>query len=236
MTTTKISLSVNPRKITGRKVKTLRKEGILPANIYGNKVKSQHIQVLQKNFLDSFKEAGETNIIELKVEGEKEKRPVLVSNVQVHPVSGDPIHVDFHQVDLKQKVTATVPVELVGESPAVKELGAVLFTPVSEVEVEALPTDIPDKLEIDISKLINIGETLTVKDLSVDSSKITISLGEEEPLAITQEKKAKEEVEEPQETEETEETEGDSLEEKSESEETDKKEEKPEEKSKEKKD
>lgn len=202
MATQTIKLTVKPREITGKKVKKLRRENIIPANIFGKGIKSQNIQVAEKEFLTAYKQAGETSIIELNIEGSKSTNPVLVSNLHTHPVSGGVLHIDFHQVDLKEKVTATVPVELIGESPAVKELGGVLFSPVSELEVSALPMDMPSKLELDISSLVEIGNTLTLKDLKVDTSKFEFELGLEEPIVIIQEQKVAEEPEVVEETEE----------------------------------
>jgi large subunit ribosomal protein L25 len=215
-----IKLTVNQRKLTGSKVKKLRRENIIPANIFGKGIKSQNIQVNQKDFITAYKQAGETSIIELNIEGSKTSNPVLVSNLHVHPATDSILHIDFHQVDLKEKVTATVPVELVGESPAVKELDGVLFSPVSELEVSALPMDIPNNIELDISTLVNIGDTLTLKDAKIDTSKLEFEIGPEEPIVIIQEQKIAEE--EPEVVEETEESEGaeDSQEEKSDSDES----------------
>ena len=122
-------LTANKRTVTGRKVKNLRREGILPANIYGKKIKSLAVQLTVKAFLPVLKEVGETSLLELKVEGEEKTRPVLIHAVQFHPLSGDPLHVDFYEVDLKEKVTTKVPVELIGESPAVKEKIGILIQP-----------------------------------------------------------------------------------------------------------
>lgn len=192
MTNQTTKLAVKPRELTGKKVKKLRRENIIPANIFGNKIKSQNIQVDEKEFLAAYKVAGETSIIELSVEGNKDTKSVLVSNLHVHPVSGNVLHIDFHQVDLKEKVTATVPIELIGESPAVKELGGVLFSPISELEVTALPTEIPSKIELDVSTLVEIGDTLTLKDLKIDTNKLEFEMDLEEAMVIIQEQKVAE--------------------------------------------
>src|SRR5690348_2488290 len=147
----KISIKAQQRKITGHKVKALRKKGIIPANIYGKDVKSLAIEVNAKEFREVFKKAGETNIIYID-EGKAEK-PVLVHNVQVHPATDEILHIDFRQVNLKEKVTAQIPVELTGESPAEKGgIGTVVLL-VQELEVEALPADLPDKFEVDAANL-----------------------------------------------------------------------------------
>jgi len=161
----KFSLKVEKRKVLGRKVKRLRREGILPANIYGKNVKSLAVQVSLKDFLPVYKKVGETGIVELKLTGEDKVRPTLIHNVQFDPVSSQPLHVDFHQVSLTEKITATIPIQLVGESPAIEQKIGVLIQPLSEVEVEALPTDLPDQFTVDISGLKEVDQAITVGDL-----------------------------------------------------------------------
>ena len=188
----KIKLTVEKRKVTGRKVRALRQQGILPANIYGKKEKSLAVQLEAKSFLPVFKEAGETSLIELKVADEKEARPVLIHNVQFHPVEETPLHVEFYQVDLKEKVTTKVPVELIGESPAIKDKIGILIQPLSEVEVEALPADLPEKIEVDISGLKAVDETVLVGSVKV-SERVKILTDEKEVL-VKIEPPAKEEI------------------------------------------
>ena len=161
----KITLKVEKRKITGRKVKKLRREGILPGNIYGRKIKSLAVQVPLKDFLPVYQKVGETGIVEVKVAGEDKIRPSLIHNVQFDPVSDQPLHADFHQVSLTEKITASIPVEIVGKSPAVEQKIGVLIQPLNEVEVEALPTELPDQFTVDISSLKEVDQTITVGDL-----------------------------------------------------------------------
>jgi len=116
------------------------------------------------------------------------------------PVSGKPLHVDFRQVNLKEKVTANIPIEIIGESPAIKEKDGVLVTPLDEIEVEALPTDLPESIQVDISGLANIGDSITVADLKV-GDKVEIQTDPETPIVLIQEQQAEEEEPEPVETE-----------------------------------
>ncbi len=186
-----IELQAEARKVTGRKVKTLRSKGVTPANIYGKDVKSTSIQVKVKEFREVFKKAGETGIIEITIG--KDKRPVLVHNVQVHPVTGDIIHIDFHQVNLKEKVSAQIPVEIIGESPAEKSgIGTVVLL-MQELEVEALPTDFPDKFEVDATKLENVDQTVKVADLKYDKAKVEVK-ADPETIIVKVEPPQKEEV------------------------------------------
>lgn len=166
----KLELKAEKRKITGRKVKQLRKEGILPANIYGKDVKSLAIQVPAKEFQPVFKEAGETGLLDLLIAGEDKTRPVLIHNLQLDPVTDTALHVDFHQVSLKEKITAKIPLVLVGEAPIVKEKAGILIQPVNEIEVKALPTELPEKIEVAVGGLKAVGEGVTVADLKIPAA------------------------------------------------------------------
>ena len=169
-------LSTEERKVFGRKVKTLRDAGLLPANVYGKKIKSQALQVDGKEFLKVFKKVGATGLVELvfKKGSGAAKSTVLIHNVQTNPVTDEPIHADFFQVDLKEKVTTDVPVELFGESPAEKAGKGTVVQQLDEIEVTALPTDLPDKFSVDISGLSEVDDAILVSDLKVDKEKVKI--------------------------------------------------------------
>lgn len=166
------TLKAEQRKILGRKVKTLRREGFLPANIYGKKVKSEAVQVKLDDFDKIFRKVGETGLVDLTVG--KKKRPVLIHNVQVDPVTDAVIHADFLHVNLKEKVSAQVPIELSGEAPAEKEGKGTVVQYIDEIGVEALPRDLPEKFEVDLSGFAKIDAQVQVKDLVVDKGKVEI--------------------------------------------------------------
>lgn len=174
-------LAAQKRTILGRKVKTLRKDGLLPAHVFGHKIPTIHVQVKTVDFNKVFEKTGETGIVDLAVDGEK--RPVLVRNVQIHPVTDEPLHVDFYQVNLQEKVKVDVPLEITGEAPAEQKKIGLLLTPVSELEIEALPTDIPENIEVDVSKLENVGDEIRVKDLPIDRAKIELHSDEQLVIA-----------------------------------------------------
>jgi len=189
----KITLKAEKRNVFGRKVKKIRKDGRIPANIYGKKVKSQPIQVSSLEFKKAYKETGETGLLEINIGSDK--KPVLVHHVQLDPVSDTILHVDFLQVNLKEKVTAAIPIELVNESPAEKQGLGTVVQYMNETEVEALPTDLPEKFEIDASTLTEVDQTVYLKDLKFDKEKIEIK---EDPEKIVVKVEAvKEEKEEP---------------------------------------
>lgn len=177
-------LIVEKRKIVGKKVKKLRKEGLLPANIYGKTVKSTSVQVPLKEFEKIYKEAGETGLVDLEVEGEI--RPSLIHNVQKDYYKNQLLHVDFFQVNLKEKVTTMVSVVAIGEAKAVSEKIGLLLQPLSQVEVEALPTDLPEKVEIDVTSLASLNDQLTVASIKApdgvtiltDPNQVVVKIGE----------------------------------------------------------
>jgi large subunit ribosomal protein L25 len=196
----KIKLSVQKRKIIGRKVKSLRREGIIPANIYGKEVKSLAIQVPAKEFDQVYKLSGETGIIDLQVDKDAKARSVLVNQIHHHPVTDQCLHVDFHQIDLTKKISVNIPLELTGTAPAVNK-GGVLLQLIDEIEVEALPTNLPDKFELDISKLEEIGQSISLKDIKIDLKKVKFTTENLEELIVKIEAPTKEE-EKPAEVEE----------------------------------
>lgn len=177
----RLSLPAEERKVLGKKVKKLRKDGQLPGHVFGKGVETEHVSVDGKIFLKTFKEAGETGLIDLKI-GKEKIRPVMVKGVQFDPVSGEPIHIDFYQVNLSEKVKVPVPLTLLGDEPESVKLGeTIVLQSMNEIEVEALPADLIEKIEVDITVLKNIDDAITVGQLNFDRSKLTIEV---EPDAI----------------------------------------------------
>lgn len=161
----KHSLPAEIRDVVGRKVKNLRKTGKIPATVYGKNVKSMSVAVGADAFEKVYKAAGETGLVELAVG--RDLRPVLVHTLQKDPVTNQLLHIEFHQVDLKEKVHATVPLELVGDAPAVTGKVGVLLSLIDEVEVEALPMDLPEKITVDVTKLAEVNQEVKVGELNV---------------------------------------------------------------------
>lgn len=166
-----IKLKTKKREVIGRKVNNLRKEGLIPANIYGKKIKSCALAVEDKEFEKVFKLVGETGIVKLMIEGETEERPILIQNVQFSPLTDLPIHIDFRQLVLTEKITANIPVELVGEPLIVAEKAGILIQITSEIEIQALPTDLPEKFIVDVSKLEKVGDEIKVKEIAGEQDK-----------------------------------------------------------------
>ena len=163
---TRAELYVAPRQVLGKKVKILRRGGLTPANIFGHNVESQAIQVGTEELKHVLKSAGRNEIVYLRLDGD-DPRPTFVRDVQQHPVTDAILHVDFLQISLREKVRADVPIHLVGVSPAVDTYGGILMHGLDHVTVEALPTEVPSFLEIDVSPLTEINQALHVSDLDV---------------------------------------------------------------------
>jgi len=158
---------------TKKNPKQYLKEGYVPAELYGKGIENIHVAVNQKEFTDVLKAAGESTIIELVLERENKKEevhPVLIYETQRHYLSHQPIHIDFYQVQKGQKIKTHIPIEFVGESPAVKNLGGVLVKNMDEVEVEALPQDLPRSFIVDITKLDAIDSKICIKDLNLPAT------------------------------------------------------------------
>lgn len=161
------TLSASPRTVLGKKVRRLRREGLLPANVYGRGIESTAIQLEGRAFRRVIRQAGVRSMFELAIEGEGEPRHVLVRGLDREGGTGDPIHVDFYQVDLERPIQTTIAIRLVGVSPAVADLGGTLLQNLETVSIRCLPLDIPDAVELDVSALADFDTSLTVGDLRV---------------------------------------------------------------------
>lgn len=178
------------RSVTGKGVQALRKKGILPAVVYGGKEESLPIEIAAKDFGRVLKEAGESTVVQLDVDGEKKN--VLIHDVDFDPITNEPRHVDFYAVRKGQKVEVEVPLVFVGEAPAVKELGANLIKVLHELNIEAEATHIPHEIQVDVSGLAAIDQQIDAKDLPLppgvtlltkpDDVVATIAAAVEEPV------------------------------------------------------
>jgi large subunit ribosomal protein L25 len=156
-------LNVEKRIIIGNQVRKLRRDGIIPSIIYSNAVAPINIQIKIGEFIKVYKDAGKTHVIDLAIDGNK--IPTIVHDLDINPITQQVRHVDFLAVNLNIKVTASVPVELVGEARGVKENALVLTQNVKELEVLALPDNIPSVIEVNVSDLYQIGDNISISDL-----------------------------------------------------------------------
>lgn len=184
-------LKADKRETFGKKLKALRETGKMPAVLYGPKEENTSLLLDTKEFSKVLKAAGESTVVTIETpDGNKD---VLIYSVDFHPVSGLPIHTDLYAVDKTKKVTVQVPIEFVGLAPAIKELGGILVKVLYEIEVEALPQDLPHDIQVDVSSLVALDSQILVKDI-VAPKGVEFLLEPEEVIAAID--VAKEEVEE----------------------------------------
>lgn len=171
-------LIVEKRERTGTKsLASLRSEGFIPGVVYGKKEESTSVKVDARDFVKTLKEAGESSIITLK--GLGSDKDVLIHDVDFEPVKGGVRHVDFYAVDKDAKIHVSVPLEFVGEAPAVKSLGGVLVKVMHEIEIEVLPKDLPSSIEADISVIEDFDTSLHVSDIKLPEGVTAITNAEE---------------------------------------------------------
>lgn len=176
-----IKINASPRKTVRKGVKVLRREGQLPAVLYGRNFETLPIMFDYRETSRVIQLLGSSTLVVIDL-GE-ESHYALIREKQRDVIKGNLLHVDFQVVSLTEKVHAEVSVELIGESPAVKDLGGLIIVNNEQLEVEALPRDLPDRIEIDISSLQEIGDTIYVRDLTLEGE-VSILADEDEPIVL----------------------------------------------------
>lgn len=161
-----LSLNVKTRKVVGKGVKNLRKQGFLPAVVYGKGVEPQNLSVEATPFTKLYKEAGESTLIDMKVD-EAAPVKVLIQEVQTDPLTGNLSHVDFRQINMSEKIRAEVVLKFIGEAPAIKELGGTLVKSIDSIEIECLPADLVHEIDVDVSALKTFEDAIQIKDLKI---------------------------------------------------------------------
>ncbi len=176
------SIKLSPRKITGNKVSSLRKRGIIPVHVYGWDIAPQALEVEAQKLHRILPQIGTNISISLEIEGQKGENICFVREIQRHPVTEELLHVDFLRVNVASVIRSEVPIILLGEAPAVRDLGGTLLQQLQALTVDSLPMDVPSAMELDISYLDDFEKTLTVADLSI-TSKIDVVTRAEEMIA-----------------------------------------------------
>jgi len=161
----KYVLEAKKRDIIGKQVKALRREGLLPAVIYGSDIEPMPLTLNTNEVSQTLKLIGANTLITLKVG--KEEHLALVRDLQREVIKRDLLHIDFQAVSMEENITTTVPILVVGEAPAVKELNALLVTSMDFLQIEAKAKDLPDTISVDVSELAEIGDNIQVKDLVI---------------------------------------------------------------------
>lgn len=186
-----ISLTLERREALGKKNKALRRQGLIPVHLYGPGIEPHSLQAPARELVKVLARAGQTRPINVRISDQEQPFIAFVREVQYHYLRGEIIHVDLLRVDVTQRMRAEVPVELVGEAPALKlprtSVAHNLFT----VEVEALPMDIPQRLEADLSTLVNVDSAIHARDIKLPPNVTLVSDGD---LVVARIEVAREEV------------------------------------------
>lgn len=164
-------------------LQALRKGGSIPAVVYGPKQEATSIKLNTIAFLKAYKNAGESTVVNLSVDGENHE--TLIHDVSVDAVRGDVLHVDFYAIEKGKKVQVNVPLEFVGESEAEKTLGGVLVKVMHEIEIEAMPKDLPHEIQVSIDSLVDFESQIHVSDIVLPAG-VTLISGPEEVVALVQ--------------------------------------------------
>jgi len=191
-----MQLNATTRQILGKRTRRLHREGKLAAVVYGHNTAATPLVLDRLEFQKVFTKSGRTHLLDLVVDGDRTEK-VLIREIQTHPRRLGPIHVDFYQVSLEEKITVEVPVHLVGESAAVKRGDADILQPIHAVRVECLPTDIPEAFEVDLTPLEEIESELRISDLSVPKGVTVLVDADELVVKIVHKRELKVEEEAP---------------------------------------
>jgi len=174
-----ILLDAKLRDTTGKAVRQLRREGQIPAVVYGHRTEPISLQVAERALQQTLRVAGTNRLITLNVAGQESPRMVLVRELQRDALSHVLLHVDFYEVVMTEKITADVPIALIGESKLVKSGAGMLLQNLDTIEVECLPGDLPEQVAIDLSTLVEVNQTVMVRDLKMgDAVQILTDLDE----------------------------------------------------------
>jgi len=180
-----------------RQASDIRKEGMIPAVLYGTQIESLSLKIDLKEFEKVYQEAGENTLVELKVEGGNKEFLVLIHQVQFDVVGGYPIHIDFFQPSLKEKTEAKVPLVFEGESLAVSDLDGTLVKNIFELEIKALPQDFPKEIKVNIDRLKTFDDEILVKDLEIPENIEVLREPDEVVATVSRPEKVEEELEKP---------------------------------------
>lgn len=179
-------------KTTKREKKEKREEHRIPAILYGRGIENASLWLNGKDFSKTYAQVGESTVFKLSL-GDNDERNVIIKEVQKDIIDGHPTHVDFYQVRMDEEIEATVEIEFVGESPAVKELGGVLVKNIDEIDVKCLPADLPPKITVDVSNIKTFEDYIYVKDLKV-SDKVELLVDPETVVAMASPPRTEEEM------------------------------------------
>lgn len=186
------TITAQKREITGKKTQDLRNQGLLPVVTYGPKQETMSLQIDAKEFVKAFKAVGHTGLINLDIAGKK--TPVLVRDLQFDPIRNDIIHVDFYAPDMSQTTEVSVPLTFIGEALAVKDLHGEFVRNIDELEIEALPQDIPHEINVDISVLKTFEDRILASDIKLPAGVKLLTDAEQIVALVTAHQEVEEEL------------------------------------------
>jgi len=189
-----IKLSAKVRTIKGKKTSVLKNADRIPAVVYGHKIKNTILDLDYKEFQKVYSKAGMSSLIELDLEGEKEKKIVLIHDYQKDAVSDKFIHIDFFETSAKEEVEVKVPLVFEGVALAVKDLGGTLVRNISELLVRALPQNLPHEIKVSIEKLNTFADRVLVKDIVLPKDVKVSAKPEEIVVSVVEPSKVEEEL------------------------------------------
>jgi len=189
-----IKLPAKIRKEMGRKTSALKESGRIPAVVYGHKIKNVLLDIDYKEFQKVYNKAGYNSLVEMEIEGEKEPKTVLIHELQKDSVSDRVIHIDFFEISAKEEVSVKIPLVLEGVSLAVKDLGGTLIKNIAELEVKALPQNLPHEIKVSIESLKTFGDHILVKDINLPKDVKVVAKPEEIVVSVAAPAKVEEEL------------------------------------------
>ncbi len=188
-----IKIKVDKRDVLGKKVRFLRRQGVVPVHLFGHGVESQALQCDADELKGIIDQAGMSRLVSLKVAGDKQSRKVFIREVQRDFINGGILHVDFYQIKMKEKIKADIPVVLVGESPALRLKGRILNQDLSAMSVECLPDKLPPQVEVDLSQLEELDQAVHVSDIDLGDDVVIHTPAEQLIVKVSEIRMAKEE-------------------------------------------
>lgn len=191
-----IKLQADSRTLIGKQVKTLRQQNIIPGIIYGHSIEPVAIQFDSKVILETLQHAGTSTMVEVHVEGFEAPYLAIFRDVQHDPIKRSIIHIDLQALNLEETVRVPVSIILIGESPIVRDGGGQVLQTLNEVEIEALPTALIPSIEIDISGLTEIGQSMTVGDIDIPEGVTVLNTPDSLILQVSYAEQPEEELEE----------------------------------------
>jgi large subunit ribosomal protein L25 len=180
------NLKASKREVMGKKTRFLRRQGQTPAHLFGHGIESLALQCDTEELQNVIAEKGTTRLVNIKVGSEKDARSVFVREIQRDPLTGTLIHVALYQVNKSEKIRVALPVIFKGTAPALKQKNNIIEHIINELDVESLPDDLPPQIEIDISTLVEVNQSISVRDIKLKSGVTIVAPGDQLVVKISQ--------------------------------------------------